>query len=91
MTIRERINNLEAEKEKYQLENQRLNKELKEVISEKKKIERELNSLKSLLNVNTVSEEPTVDNTVEEPAPKKSRKKKVEPVEEPITEIEENV
>ena len=36
MTIREMINNLEAEKEKFQLENQRLNKELKEVISEKK-------------------------------------------------------
>ncbi len=89
MTIREMINNLEAEKEKYQLENKRLNKELKEAISEKKKIERELNSLKKLLNVNTdIAAEELI---VEEPAPKKSRKKKVEPVEEPIAEFEENV
>ena len=95
MSLKEIIGILESEKNKLQKENVELKKnnyelakKVRELNWEIKKLTVKLNALKKASN--EVVDKPVVEEVVEEPKPKRSRRKKteetpifVEPVEEP--------
>ena len=98
MTVREIIQSLENENKQLKEENDQLKKSIRLLLSEKRKIKYELNLLKER-RVKEIIEEPVVEEVetqvtsiggkisiddVLPEKPKRSRKKKVEPVEEPI-------